>query len=98
VTRHVLVCYDICEPSRLRRVHRVVRDFGRPLQYSVFACRLSAVQQADLEARLLEEIDQTVDQVMLVDLGPVDRSDLTVPGTRVLGQPRRPEIVGTVVL
>ena len=96
--RHVLVCYDICEARRLRRVHKVVRDFGRPLQYSVFACRLSTAQQADLEARLLDEIDQRVDQVMLVDLGPVERGDLGVPGTRVLVNPPEPKIVGAVVL
>jgi CRISPR-associated protein Cas2 len=96
--RHVLVCYDIREPRRLRRVHKVVRDFGRPLQYSVFACRLSAAQQADLEARLLEEIDQRVDQVMLVDLGPVDRTHSGVPGARVLGQASAAEIGATVVL
>ena len=96
--RHVLVCYDVCHPRRLRRVHKVVRNFGRPVQYSIFACRLSSLQRADLEAKLLEEIDQNVDQVMLVDLGPVARNDEGVPGARVLGQPRRPDIAGVVVL
>ena len=96
--RHVLVCYDICEPRRLKRVHRVVRDFGRPIQYSVFACRLTDLQRADLEARLLDEIDQRIDQVMLVDLGAVGSSNDGVPGARVLGRARDPDVTGVVVM
>jgi CRISPR-associated protein Cas2 len=36
-----LVCYDIAEPRRLARVWRVVREFGVPVQYSVFWARLN---------------------------------------------------------
>jgi CRISPR-associated protein Cas2 len=36
--RCCLVCYDICEPKRLRRVHKVMKGFGEPWQYSVFFC------------------------------------------------------------
>ncbi len=31
-----LVCYDIAEPKRLRRVHRLLCDWGIPVNYSVF--------------------------------------------------------------
>ena len=87
--RHYLVCYDICHPRRLRRVHRTVRDFGIPVQYSVFACRLSRLGLADLEARLLDEINAHEDQVMIVDLGIASSpSGRTVPGAKVLGQAR----------
>jgi CRISPR-associated protein Cas2 len=96
--RHVLVCYDICCPTRLRRVHRVVRDFGLPMQYSVFACRLTDRDRAELEARLLGEIDQREDQVMLVDLGPAADGDRAVPGTRVLGRPKQRALAAVVVV
>ena len=84
--RHILVAYDICDPVRLRRVHKTVRDFGMPLQYSVFACRLTACARALLEQRLLDVMDAAVDQVMLVDLGGVAPEDDYVPGSRVLGR------------
>lgn len=98
MARHVLVCYDIRDPVRLRRVHKTVRDFGIPVQYSVFACRLADRDRAALEARLLDMMDQTVDHVMLVDLGPVGRSDELVPGLRTLGVPRTPGLPGIAVV
>lgn len=33
-----LVCYDICNDKRLRKVFQVVRGYGDHLQYSVFEC------------------------------------------------------------
>lgn len=85
--QHYIVGYDICDPTRLRRVHKVLRDFGDPLQYSVFACRLAAIDYADLEARLLEIIDRTSDQVMFVRLGPVKPDHVGPPGCHTLGRP-----------
>lgn len=96
--RHWLVCYDICEPGRLRKVHRIMRDFGAALQYSVFACRLTDLDRAVLEARLLDVLDVRVDQVMFVDLGRVADADRRVPGSRVLGRPKRPELAGAVIV
>src|SRR5437870_5051974 len=36
-----IVAYDIADPKRLQRVHRTMRGYGDPLQYSVFRCILS---------------------------------------------------------
>lgn len=38
-----LICYDIADPDRLRRVHKEVRRFAVPLQHSVF--RTNATRQ-----------------------------------------------------
>ncbi len=95
---HVLVCYDVCDPRRLRKVHGIVRDFGEPLQYSVFSCQLTAQERAELEAALLEVLDQHCDQVLLVDLGQAEIHGHAVPGSRVLGKARKPALVGVIVL
>lgn len=84
---HYIVAYDICDPIRLRRVHRTVRDFGDPLQLSVFACELSSLDRAVLEQRLLEIIDARADQVMFVRLAPVAHGDSGPPGCHTLGRP-----------
>lgn len=68
-TRYLLV-YDIRDPRRLRRVHRVACDFGEALQYSVFVCDLSDTERARLARALHDAIHHQVDSVALFDLGP----------------------------
>jgi CRISPR-associated protein Cas2 len=37
-----LVMYDVCDDGRLRRVHKLLRGWGKAMQYSVFRVRCSA--------------------------------------------------------
>ncbi len=37
-----VVCYDITEPKRWRKVYKLLHGYGRRLQYSIFRCRLTA--------------------------------------------------------
>lgn len=67
-TRYLLT-YDIRNSRRLRRVHAVARDFGEPLQYSVFVCDLTKVELLDLKSELLEEMNTREDSVAVFDLG-----------------------------
>lgn len=64
-----LVAYDIRHPRRLRRVHRVAKDHGDPLQYSIFVCDLTAVELIALKRALLAEIKTTEDSIGIFDLG-----------------------------
>ena len=41
-----LVCYDICDAKRLRKVYKTMRDFGDHLQYSIFECQFTAIDLA----------------------------------------------------
>ncbi len=68
-TRYLLA-YDIRQPRRLRRVHKVAKDFGDPLQYSVFVCDLTKVELLALRSALLEEMHLDQDSVGIFDLGP----------------------------
>jgi len=56
-----LVAYDICEPSRLRRVALCCQDFGTRVQKSVFECDLEPhrfeVMWAELNALIDPEED-----------------------------------------
>ncbi len=65
-----IVSYDIADPKRLRRVHRTMRGFGDPLQYSVFRCDLSATERLLLREALTPLLNQREDQVLLINLGP----------------------------
>lgn len=55
--RWYLLCYDICKPSRLKKVHRIVKKKGIALQYSVFAV---AVTHNELR-RLMQALDKVID-------------------------------------
>ena len=65
-----LVCYDIADDKRLRRVFKLCKNHGDHLQFSVFECDLSATEKVRFETALKDIIDSTKDQVMFVRLGP----------------------------
>ncbi|MGB9610633.1 MAG: CRISPR-associated endonuclease Cas2 [Bryobacteraceae bacterium] len=80
-----LVCYDISDDKRLRRVFRIMRGWGDHLQLSVFECQLTRAELAELKAELGEVIHHEQDQVLFVDLGPAEgRGDRVITA---LGRP-----------
>ena len=67
-----LVCYDIADDKRLRKVFRTMRDYGDHLQYSVFECQLTAMDLVKCRAELGQIIHHEEDQVLFVSLGPAE--------------------------
>jgi len=67
-----LVCYDIANDKRLRRVFKVCKNYGDHLQFSVFECDLNPAERAGLESELTEIINHREDQVIFVVLGPAE--------------------------
>jgi CRISPR-associated protein Cas2 len=67
-----LVCYDICEDKRLRKVFQVMRGWGDHLQYSVFECQLTETDLVRLRVELSKIIHHGEDQVLFVYLGPAE--------------------------
>ncbi len=80
-----LVCYDICDDKRLRRVFKTMRNYGDHLQYSVFECQLTPSDLARCHAELSAIIHHQQDQVLFVNLGPAEgRGDRVITA---LGKP-----------
>lgn len=67
--RSLLVAYDIRDDKRLRRIHRLMKAYGEPWQYSVFYCTLKPLDRVRLENALREAMNQKEDQVLIVDMG-----------------------------
>ncbi|WP_009963684.1 MULTISPECIES: CRISPR-associated endonuclease Cas2 [Verrucomicrobium] len=65
-----LVCYDIADDKRLRKVFKVCKNHGTHLQYSVFECDLNPRERTRLERELRDVIKHDEDQVLFVSLGP----------------------------
>jgi len=80
-----LVCYDISNEKRLRKVFQAMRGYGDHLQYSVFECHLTAMDLAKCRAELGAIIHHKDDQVLFVNLGPAEgRGDRMITA---LGKP-----------
>jgi CRISPR-associated protein Cas2 len=62
-----LICYDISDEKRLRRVFKICKDYGSHLQYSVFESDLSQTEKTELEQKLSAEINAREDQVLFVE-------------------------------
>jgi len=48
----ILVAYDICSPSRLRRVAKIAQDYGQRVQRSVFEMDIGKKQLVCLQRRI----------------------------------------------
>lgn len=94
--RDFLVTYDICDPSRLRKVHKIMLGHGQAIQYSVFRCFLTPTRKVKLMTRLLEEINCHEDQILLFELGSADTA-LTRP-IEALGVPMEDPSRGPTIL
>ena len=64
-----LVCYDVANSKRLQKVHKKVKGYGEPMQYSVFCCDLTDSEKTVLWSELHSLINHREDQIMFVNLG-----------------------------
>lgn len=90
-----IVSYDIRDEKRWRRVFRVMKGYGEWLQLSVFQCRLTRRQHAELIALLDGIIHHQADHIVLLDLGPAER---VVPLVISLGRTFSPIVREPVIV
>ena len=68
MTKRVLhiAAYDVSDPSRLRKVHHVVKRFATGGQKSVFECFLTPAEREVLLADARELLDEDEDRLALL--------------------------------
>lgn len=93
--RLYIVAYDISCPKRWRRIFKLMKGYGEWLQLSVFQCRLTAKQRAELIALLDGIINHKEDHIILLDLG---LADIVVPRVTSLGKAEFSPIVHEPVI
>lgn len=94
--RSYLVCYDIRNPKRLRRIFKVMKGYGEHWQFSIFFCVLRDIDRIRLRRDLESHLNLKEDQVMILDLGPDEEKARS--STVVLGPHLPPPDEGTVVV
>ncbi len=96
--RAYILSYDIANPKRLRAMHRLAKAYGRPLQFSVFACLLRREDRVRLAARVQTLIDRAADRVVIIDVGTVVDRDSWIPPMEMFGRQIAPEQRSTVIV
>ena len=68
--KHIyLICYDVADPKRLRKVYKTLQGAGESLQYSVFRCELSREERQKLIELLWEILNLAEDRLLVANLG-----------------------------
>jgi CRISPR-associated protein Cas2 len=75
-----VVCFDVKDAQRLRKVSDELENFGTRVQRSLFECRLEGDQVAELAVRLDQLIDAREDHVRYYPLCPKDEALIIVDG------------------
>ncbi len=66
--REYIISYDIGDPKRLQRIHRMLKRLAIPLQYSVFYTSMSERQRGKLADLLGRKIEPKEDDVRIYPL------------------------------
>jgi CRISPR-associated protein Cas2 len=94
--RCYLVCYDIRDPKRLRRVHKLMNGFGEPWQYSVYFCVLKEIDRVRMQSELETEMNLKEDQALVIELG--DDESRSREAATTIGRSLPKQESGTVVI
>ncbi len=62
--RNYLVCYDISDEKRLRKIAKVMEDYGVRVLYSVFECVLSEEEFFEMKEKVEAIMDWLEDKVI----------------------------------
>lgn len=69
----MLVSYDVAQDEkgerRLRRVAKLLENYGQRVQFSVFECLVDPAQWIELKSKLLKEINAEYDSLRFYNLG-----------------------------
>ena len=76
--RLYIVCYDVRDQRRWRKLYKTMHGYGEWLQLSVFQCRLDAMRKLRLEDAVSRIVKQDEDHVLIMDLGPAENVKVKV--------------------
>jgi len=68
----VVVSYDVPQTRRRTKIMKLLKNYGRHVQYSVFECDLTSAQLDNLRKQLLKLLHPPTDNVRLYHLSEDD--------------------------
>ncbi|MCB1144582.1 MAG: CRISPR-associated endonuclease Cas2 [Leptospiraceae bacterium] len=70
---YYLLMYDIVNPKRLQKIHKICKGYGQQIQYSVFLCQLTREDLEILKGKLSKWVN-TDDQILFIRIKPVKKT------------------------
>lgn len=80
MTGFYLICFDVADDRRLRRVADELENFGRRVQRSVFECWLDDGDLFELKCRMAGHIEPGEDHIRYYRLCGKDVADIRIDG------------------
>ncbi len=80
MTAFYVICFDVRDAKRLRKIANQMENFGTRVQYSVFECHLENAQLQELQQRLSNLLEPTEDQVRYYHLCGKDKLNIVIDG------------------
>lgn len=78
-----IVCYDITDEKRLRKVFKSLSGIGTHLQYSMFFCKLTWPELEELKEKLGGIIEDSEDDIRIYPLPSKVKCSVLGKGDRV---------------
>ena len=75
-----VICFDVHNDKRLRKISNEMENFGTRVQRSVFECHLETSQLQELQRRLSDLMEPAEDQVRYYSLCGKDKQHIVIDG------------------
>lgn len=75
-----IIAYDIADPKRLYRVAKIMKDYGKRVQKSVFECNLQKEQIQRLICRIVSVINDVEDSVRIYKICETCKHNIEILG------------------
>ncbi len=79
-----MICFDIRDEKRLKKVSDTLENYGCRVQRSVFECHLENDELASLKAKVKRVIEPNEDQVRYYVLCPRDMKKILIDGPGIV--------------
>lgn len=80
MTTFYVICFDVGDGKRLRKISNEMENFGVRVQRSVFECHLENAQLRELQQRLEALMEPAEDQVRYYSLCGKDKQHIVIDG------------------
>jgi CRISPR-associated protein Cas2 len=75
-----VIIYDIPDDKRRTRIHRLLKQYGTPVQESAFEARLTARERQQLQREAKYVLDRSEDRFIVYPIGQEQERAIDCPG------------------